>query len=85
MGRKAEAIKESFQFVTGHDKIKIFLAFRCQIQQPLPDGSRQLQPVSSGERLQVWLYQRRSCVQAVIRQHPQPCVAVGRASIDELQ
>ena len=56
MGRNAEAIKESFQSVTGHDKTKIFLAFGCQIQQPLPDGRRQMQPVSSGERLQVWLY-----------------------------
>ena len=51
MGRNAEGIKESFQFVTGHDKTKIFLAFRCQIQQPLPDGRRQMQDVSSGERL----------------------------------
>jgi putative intracellular protease/amidase len=42
MGRNAEAIWESFQCVTGHDKTKIFPAFGCQIQVPLPDGSRQI-------------------------------------------
>jgi hypothetical protein len=69
MGEKRLGIKESFQSVTGYDKTKIFLAFRCQNQQPLPDGRRQMRRVSSGERLQVWLYQRRSRVQALIRQH----------------
>ena len=42
MGRNAQAIEESFQSITGQDKSKIFLAFGRQIQQPLPDGSRQI-------------------------------------------
>ena len=41
MGRNAEAIKESFQSVTGPDKTKIFLAFRCQINNRCrTDGDR---------------------------------------------
>jgi len=42
MERNAEAIEESFQSITGQDKSKIFLAFGRQIQQPLPDRSRQI-------------------------------------------
>ena len=98
MGRNAEAIKESFQSVTGHDKTKIFLAFGCQNQQPLPAGSRQMQRVSSGERLQVWFVSeeivRSSCDSSTLRMQnllethvsvlpPNPVFAAGRASVQD--